>query len=181
MATDPGPYGAQTLATQHKTLSYFGETMTFTRISFGFILLFSASYQANASNISDKVKIETVKSFTTTEVWNSAKPIYHRVRNVSMTYSLIDPETPIMAGQWRQCANVMIGNGDLGSIPVAFRIWTKGECNVEIKNSDGAASLETIDLQLMVNVDLPINVSVSERLDVTVNGSMRGRIRSIYN
>jgi hypothetical protein len=155
--------------------------MNLSKFLLGCVLHLSVYDHATGQTVSEKLKIEQVKSFSSSELWNSTTPVIHNVDEVRISLSLVSHETPIVVGKWRQCASVMIGHGDLGTIPVAFRIWARGQCSVEFKNLDTSTVGGSKNFQLTINGDLPVKVGVSRRRNVTVNGMVLGHIRTIYD
>lgn len=128
--------------------------------------------------VSEEVQIEPVASFTTFELWNSKIPTNSSFGLVAVNYRMIDSETPIVRGKWRECGLVMIGTGDLATRPVAFRIWTKQACDLSMQDPKESESAGEIRINFFVNAGVLLPVKVSSELVVTVSERKIGRIRA---
>jgi hypothetical protein len=128
--------------------------------------------------VSAETQIEPATSFTTLELWNSTTPTSVDVGGVVVSYQMIDSEAPIIRGKWRECGLVMIGTGDLATRPVAFRVWTRHECNLSMQRPKGAALQKPVRLNFAVNSAASLPIRISSGLVVTVAGRQVGRIRT---
>jgi hypothetical protein len=133
---------------------------------------FPADLQLRLSNSS---RLEVVGSFTSRELWNVTAPSSVTNGNAIVDSRVFDAEARPSDGKWRGCAIVMVGTGDLGVRPVAFRVWTRDRCDLSVtsvKTSPRTGSEFRMKLNERETADIFVNAS----LDVSVNGKVIGRI-----
>lgn len=136
-----------------------------------------ASLTAHAAPIqlSNNTRIEVVESFSTRDLWNTAKPNTAAGMNVIVESRLFDPESRPRNGKWHGCAIVMIGTEDLGIQPVAIRIWTVKPCDLKIRAE--TTSVTDADFSMRMGVREVFKVHVSKDLQVSVGGKVVGHIK----
>lgn len=125
--------------------------------------------------LSNSSRIEVVGSFTARELWNVAAPSSVTNGNAIVDSRMFDAEARPSDGKWRGCAIVMVGTGDLGVRPVAFRVWTTDRCDLSVttvKTSSRAGSV----FGMKLNDRETAKIYVSANLDVSVNDKVIGHI-----
>jgi hypothetical protein len=134
------------------------------------------SSRAAPISVSGGAQIEPVTSFTVQELWNATTPTSFEFGTIEVTYRMIDQEAPISRGKWVECGMVMIGNGDVATRPVAFRVWTKQACDLSMQKAKKNESPGQVRFNFFVNSAAAIPIQVSSELVVTVSGIRIGRI-----
>lgn len=147
-----------------------------------FLLVFQFAIQeighAASITVSPDVKIESVTSFTTVELWSATTPTSVESGGVTVNYRMLDPEGPIVQGKWTDCGLVMIGTGDIATQPVSFRVWATRPCELSINKTTKLGSSGKVHFEFLVNSKIALPIQVSDELVVTVSGKSIGRIKS---
>lgn len=138
----------------------------------GSLSAFPAERQLQLSNGS---RLDVVDSFTSRELWNVATPSSVTNGNVIVDSRVFDAEARPSNGKWRGCAIVMVGTGDLGVRPVAFRIWTTDACGLSV-TSMKASSHTGSGFSMKINDREMAKIYVDAKRDVSVNDKVIGRI-----
>ena len=140
------------------------------------ILITPSSFAADLQfRPSSNSRIEVVRSFTSRELWNVTAPSSVTSGNTIVDYRLFDTEARPSDGKWRGCAIVMVGTGDLGVRPVAFRVWTTSRCNLSVVSVKTGSRTDS-EFSMKINDREIAKIFVNAGLDVSVSGNVIGRI-----
>ena len=101
----------------------------------GSTILISTFVGANAADSTD-FRYEVISNISSIELWHSNQHLIVG-DGVSILYFSFDPEDAARKGSWIAQGIVMGGSGDLGSKPVAIRLWAKSHA---VLNEDSAAA-----------------------------------------
>ena len=149
-----------------------------TRYKLTVIALFFMPIAAKAQSlqISNNLQIEVVDVIETKELWSSSNPKAVESKNVIVDFRQFDSESRPKKGKWRGCGLVMIGNSDVGTKPLSFKVWTVGQCDLSVVAKDGKNYGSTARFVLAVSAKEFVNITVSGDLQVTVSNKLIGSI-----
>lgn len=102
-----------------------------------------SSLQASDAAEQSAFKFDVISGVSTTELWHSTQQLILG-DGVSIAYFRFDPEDADRDGPWIAQGVVMGGSADLGSKPVAIKLWSKTP--VTLNNKSAAASAGKIDV-----------------------------------
>lgn len=142
------------------------------------LILAPASASAPSDQIGDdaRIRIEIVESFSAKELWNSAVPDSVEVDSVVVDVRAYDVEAQPIDGKWKGCAMLMVGTSDIGTKPVAARLWTTQGCDVALRVLSGFGSKSDARFKMQIAKDLNLEIVVTRELRVLLGGRDVGRI-----
>lgn len=142
------------------------------------IALFFVPIAAKAQfvQISNNLQIEVVDVIETKELWSSSDPQAVESKNVIVDFRQFDSESRPKKGKWRGCGLVMIGNSDIGTKPLAFKVWAIGQCDLSVVAKDGNNYGSATHFVLATSAKEFVNIAVSGDLQVTVSNKLIGSI-----
>lgn len=141
-----------------------------------FLVFLSLTAEAATFKISTQVQVESLTSIDPLELWSATAPISVDLAAATLNYRMVDPEAAIHRGKWRLCGLVMIGNGDVATRPIAFRIWTERPCDLSVSIVSESDSARSARVKLFSDSAEMLVIRVQE-LEVSVSGIALGQIR----
>ena len=119
--------------------------------------------------VSEQVEVETIGSIDVGELWSLTVQSKIDSGGVSAIFQLYDPEMRLRRGDWVACAIVMIGTGDLGIAPVAFRIWARRDCQLAISKFP-TQEAQSQAFMIKIGESVPFLLSVLNEKSVSIQG-----------
>jgi len=141
-----------------------------------FLALASMTGQAATFKISPQVQIESLMSIDPLELWSATTPISIDLAEATLNYRMVDPEAAIHRGKWKLCGLVMVGNGDIATRPIAFRIWTERPCDLTVSIVGESESSNAAHVKVFTDSAEVLVISMKGPA-VNVSGIALGQIR----
>lgn len=130
--------------------------------------------QARLQSKNGETRFERIQSIPVEELWNSTAPVTAEAGIVVVELRQFDSEAPPLSGYWRGCGFVVVGTSDIGVKPVAFRVWSRSTCDMNIKQL--GAEKGRVTFLLGVNKQLAMKIEVINGISVRVDGAEVGSI-----
>lgn len=147
------------------------------RIAILLLLICAASESIAARfKISEYYEFERIISIPVVDLWSMAPPLKIDSGGISVTYQLYDPELRPRRGSWTGCAIVLIGTGDLGVVPVAFKVWSQRGCHITISET-ASRNIKSSAFTMKFGASENLQINITNEASVSVQGVKVGRIK----